>query len=78
MHSHTIKGVDYYGTNFPHNASPLDVFEIDDPDGNSGKGGFSGSVYNTAFNEDAGFPGRETQKLEVPSASWKDAGLPVT
>ena len=54
-----------------------DVYEIDDPDRTNGRGGFTGSDYGKVFNGYAGFPGRLTYKQDVPSASWKDSGLPV-
>ena len=53
------------------------VYEIDDPDGSNGSGGFSGPVYGSAFNGYPGFPGRLTDGRETPSVSWLDSGLPV-
>jgi rhodanese-related sulfurtransferase len=54
------------------------VYEIDDPEGENGYGGFSGASYNDSYNGYAGFPARLTDEQTVPSVSWKDAGLPVT
>jgi rhodanese-related sulfurtransferase len=53
----------------------LGVYEIDDPAGTNGQGGFSGPDYSSttnAYNGYAGFPGR----LSVP-ISWVDSGLPL-
>lgn len=54
-----------------------EVYEIDDPSGVSGRGGFSGADYGKVFNGYAGFPARVTGRQEIPSASWEDSGLPV-
>jgi len=53
------------------------VYEIDDPAGNRGFGGFEGNSYKNVYNGYRGFPGRETGVQTVPSASWKDSGLPM-
>jgi rhodanese-related sulfurtransferase len=55
----------------------LGVYEIDDPTGIEGRGGFEGTSYHNVFNGYRGFPGRPTQLQNGPSVSWKDAGLPV-
>ena len=36
------------------------VYEIDQPDGKNGRGGFQGSSYDDAYNGCRGFPGRKT------------------
>jgi rhodanese-related sulfurtransferase len=74
--SYTYDGNTYTSSLFP-GAYEGEVYEIDDPYGTSGRGGFSGSDYSNVFNGYAGFPGRLTDTQEVPSASWKDSGLPV-
>ena len=53
------------------------VYEIDDPAGNRGFGGFEGPSYSTVYNGYLGFPGRQTSVQAVPSVSWKDSGLPM-
>jgi rhodanese-related sulfurtransferase len=53
------------------------VYEIDDPANRRGFGGFEGSSYGNAYNGYLGFPGRQTGVQTVPSASWKDTGLPM-
>jgi rhodanese-related sulfurtransferase len=54
------------------------LYEIDDPSGLfAGFGGFEGSSYKEVYNGYLGFPGRLTEARETPSASWKDAGLPM-
>lgn len=53
------------------------VYEIDDPAGNRGFGGFEGNSYKNVYNGYRGFPGRQTDAQTVPSASWKDSGLPM-
>jgi len=53
------------------------VYEIDDPAGNRGFGGFEGNSYKNVYNGYRGFPGRQTGVQTVPSVSWKDAGLPM-
>lgn len=53
------------------------VYEIDDPAGNRGFGGFEGNSYKNAYNGYLGFPGRQTGAQTVPSVSWKDSGLPM-
>jgi rhodanese-related sulfurtransferase len=73
---YTYGGETYTSDTFPNGYSG-EVYEIDDPSGANGRGGFSGSDYSFVFNGYAGFPGRLTNSQEVPSASWKDAGLPV-
>jgi rhodanese-related sulfurtransferase len=63
---------------------PLDLFskfdaiyEIDQPDGENGRGGFEGTSYNNVYNGYRGFPERVTDIQKNPSVSWKDAGLPI-
>ncbi len=53
------------------------VYEIDDPAGNPGRGGFEATSYSNVYNGYRGFPGRLTQVQEVESVSWKDRGLPM-
>ena len=53
------------------------IYEIDDPNGTNGHGGFQGSSYGDVYNGYRGYPGRETRMQDTPSASWSDAGLPV-
>jgi len=53
------------------------VYEIDQPDGKNGRGGFQGTSYGDAYNGFRGFPGRETSFQKHESVSWSDAGLPI-
>jgi rhodanese-related sulfurtransferase len=53
------------------------IYEIDDPNGANGHGGFQGTSYNDAFNGYRGYPGRDAYVQDKTSASWSDAGLPV-
>jgi Na+-transporting methylmalonyl-CoA/oxaloacetate decarboxylase gamma subunit len=53
------------------------VYEIDQPDGTDGRGGFEGTNYHSVFNGYRGFPGRNTFNQESPSVSWADTGLPI-
>jgi rhodanese-related sulfurtransferase len=53
------------------------IYEIDQPDGKSGNGGFEGNSYSNVYNGYRGFPERLTEIQEHPSVSWKDAGLPM-
>jgi rhodanese-related sulfurtransferase len=53
------------------------IYEIDQPDGKSGRGGFEGTSYSNVYNGYRGFPERLTEIQEHPSVSWKDAGLPI-
>jgi rhodanese-related sulfurtransferase len=53
------------------------VYEIDDPGGKNGRGGFQGTSYGDVYNGYRGYPGRSTKIQDTPSASWSDAGLPV-
>jgi rhodanese-related sulfurtransferase len=53
------------------------IYEIDQPDGKSGRGGFEGSSYSNVYNGYRGFPERLTEIQEHPSVSWKDTGLPI-
>ncbi len=53
------------------------IYEIDQPDGTTGRGGFQGTSYGDVYNGYRGFPGRKTNRQESPSVSWSDAGLPV-
>lgn len=59
------------------NFDSLAVYEIDQPDGKNGRGGFQGTSYHDAYNGFRGFPGRKTTFQENESVSWSDAGLPV-
>jgi rhodanese-related sulfurtransferase len=74
--SYTFRDVTYSSDLFPSSGA-YNVYEIDDPAGNNGRGGFSGFDYSNVFNGYAGFPGRLTDTQQVPSVSWKDSGLPV-
>lgn len=68
------------GSNCVELSSPLQfpaVYEIDQPDGTTNHGGFEGSNYGNVFNGYRGFPDRDTSPQPHPSASWKDAGLPI-
>ena len=53
------------------------IYEIDQPDGKSGRGGFEGTTYSNAYYGYRGFPGRYTNNQEHPSVAWTDAGLPI-
>jgi len=53
------------------------VYEIDQPDGKDGRGGFQGTSYGDAYNGFRGFPGRKTSFQDYESVSWCDAGLPI-
>jgi len=53
------------------------VYEIDDPAGNRGFGGFEGNSYKNVYNGYRGFPSRQTDVQTMPSVSWKDSGLPM-
>ena len=53
------------------------VYEIDQPDGKDGRGGFQGTSYGDVYNGFRGFPGRKTSFQENESVSWSDAGLPI-
>jgi len=53
------------------------VYEIDQPDGKNGRGGFQGTSYDDTYNGYRGFPGRKIFYQEHRSVSWSDAGLPV-
>ena len=53
------------------------VYEIDQPDGKDGRGGFQGTSYGDAYNGFRGFPGRKTSFQEHESVSWSDTGLPI-
>ena len=53
------------------------VYEIDQPDGTNGRGGFEGTNYHSVYNGYRGFPARYTRNQESPSVSWADAGLPI-
>jgi hypothetical protein len=53
------------------------VYEIDQPDGKNGGGGFQGTSYDNAYNGYRGFPLRKTSFQSHPSVSWSDAGLPI-
>lgn len=62
---------------FPDVFAGVKVYEIDDPFGGNGYGGFEGSTYGDAYNGYVGFPARLTEVQDVPSVSWKDSGLPI-
>jgi rhodanese-related sulfurtransferase len=53
------------------------VYEIDDPNGTNGRGGFQGTSYGDVYNGYRGYPARSTKSQDAPSVSWSDAGLPV-
>lgn len=53
------------------------VYEIDQPDGKNGRGGFQGTSYSDAYNGYRGFPERKTSFQNHESVSWSDAGLPI-
>lgn len=53
------------------------VYEIDQPSGKNGKGGFQGTSYKEVFNGYRGYPGRKTTGQKEQSVSWNDFGLPV-
>ena len=53
------------------------IYEIDQPDGKNGRGGFQGTSHGDAYNGYRGFPGRRTDFQKNESVSWSDAGLPV-
>jgi len=53
------------------------LYEIDQPDGTNGMGGFQGPEYSGVYNGYQGFPERLTEIQEYPSVSWKDTGLPI-
>jgi rhodanese-related sulfurtransferase len=53
------------------------VYEVDQPTGKNGRGGFQGTSYSEAFNGYRGFPGRNTVDGDNHSVSWNDAGLPI-
>ncbi len=53
------------------------VYEIDQPDGKNGRGGFEGTSYHDNYNGYRGYPKRHTQTQKHPSVAWKDAGLPI-
>lgn len=55
----------------------LKVYEIDQPDGKNGRGGFQGTSYDSSYNGYRGSPARKTFFKEHQSASWSDAGLPI-
>jgi rhodanese-related sulfurtransferase len=62
---------------FPNVSQNTAVYEIDDPMGVNGHGGFEGPTYGDAYNGYVGFPGRLTEVQNTPSVSWKDSGLPI-
>lgn len=53
------------------------IYEIDQPDGENGFGGFEGTSYSNAFIGHRGFPRRDTKAQLHDSVSWKDSGLPI-
>jgi rhodanese-related sulfurtransferase len=54
-----------------------EIYEIDQPDGQIGLGGFEGSSYQNVYNGYRGFPDRMTEIQEHFSVSWKDFGFPI-
>lgn len=54
-----------------------EIYEIDQPDGKTGRGGFEGSSYGNVYLGYRGFPERQTFFQNHESVSWKDAGLPL-
>lgn len=54
-----------------------EIYEIDQPDGKSGRGGFEGTTYGNAYNGYRGYPGRKTFFQPHESVAWKDLGLPI-
>ncbi len=52
-------------------------YEIDQPDGKTGRGGFEGTSHSNKYNGYRGFPGRATWFQDHPSVAWKDLGLPI-
>ncbi|MEA3514911.1 MAG: hypothetical protein U9R34_05520 [Nanoarchaeota archaeon] len=66
----------YNVTKFNYNSFDA-VYEIDQPDGKNGRGGFSGTSYKDAYNGYRGFPERKTSFKSHESVSWSDAGLPI-
>lgn len=62
---------------FPEVFKGVIVYEIDDPSGVNGHGGFEGPTYADAYNGYVGFPGRLTEVQDTASVSWKDSGLPI-
>lgn len=53
------------------------VYEIDQPDGENGFGGFEGTSYSNIHIGHRGFPGRNTNGQSHESVSWKDSALPI-
>lgn len=53
------------------------IYEIDQPDGENGFGGFEGTSYSNAFIGYRGFPRRDTTDRNHTSVSWKDSSLPI-
>lgn len=53
------------------------IYEIDQPNGENGLGGFQGTSYGDAYNGYRGYPGRNTGRRHSRSVSWSDSGLPV-
>jgi len=54
-----------------------EVYEIDQPDGKSGRGGLEGTSYHNHYLGYRGFPSRATFLQSHESVSWKDLGLPI-
>ncbi len=54
-----------------------EIYEIDQPDGQIGNGGFEGSSYKNVYNGYRGFPDRMTEVQDHFSVSWKDFGFPI-
>ncbi len=53
------------------------VYEIDDPAGANGKGGFQGTSYKETYNGYRVYPERKMKSQKADSVTWNDYGLPV-
>lgn len=53
------------------------IYELDQPNGVDGHGGFQGSSYGDKYNGYRGYPGRDKHSKSTQTVSWSDAGLPV-
>lgn len=62
----------------PFNTELFDeIYEIDQPNLKSGRGGFEGTTYSNVYLGYRGFPQRLTFIQDNESVAWKDAGLPI-
>lgn len=59
------------------NTALFNAVYVIDAAGASPVGGFSGIGYGSVYNGYVGFPARQTDIQDHPSASWMDAGLPI-